>query len=151
MWLDEETFKCIVAHAPLVSIDLIVENGEGKILVGRRKNPPAKGFLFVPGGRIFKNETIEEAFRRITFQELGKEIDAASANFWGVYEHFYKDSFFGDEFSTHYVVLAYKLKVTDSLPLLNSQHSEYLWLRIEELLNRKDVHVYAKAYFRRGQ
>lgn len=149
MWLDEEIFKCVVVHAPLVAIDLIVENKEGKILLGRRKNPPAKGYLFVPGGRIFKGETLKEAFKRITSQEIGKEIDIALADFLGVFEHFYEESFFGDDISTHYIVLAYKLQICDKLSLPFTQHTEYLWLSIDELLNRKDVHFYTKNYFRR--
>jgi colanic acid biosynthesis protein WcaH len=151
MWLDEETFKCVVAHTPLVAIDLIVENKKGKILVGRRKNSPAKGYFFVPGGRIFKNETIKEAFKRITFQEIGKEIDIALATFLGVFEHFYEESFFGDEISTHYIVLAYKLQIFDDLSLPFIQHIEYLWLTIDELLNREDVHFYTKNYFKGEQ
>jgi colanic acid biosynthesis protein WcaH len=31
MWLDEKIFRCVVAHAPLVAIDLIVEDKEGNI------------------------------------------------------------------------------------------------------------------------
>jgi len=147
MWLEDDTFKCVVANTPLISIDLIVENEEGKVLLGRRKNRPAKGFLFVPGGRIFKNETIKEAFKRITFQELGKEINIVAARFLGVFEHFYDDSVFGEEISTHYVVLAHKLNITDKLSLPKLQHSEYLWLSIDELLNREDVHDYTKVYF----
>ena len=54
----------VIKHTPLVSIDLIVRNGKDQILVGLRTNEPAKGFWFVPGGRILKNERITEAFKR---------------------------------------------------------------------------------------
>ncbi len=146
-WLDEETFKCVVEHTPLVSIDLIVENKNGEILLGRRKNRPARNFLFVPGGRILKGETISEAFKRITFSELGKEILISSAKFMGIYEHFYDDSFFGSDITTHYVVLAYKLVNVANLNLPKLQHTEYLWLSTENILDREDVHPYTKAYF----
>jgi len=148
-WLSEEIFKCVVEHVTLVSIDLIVENKNSEILLGRRKNRPAKDFLFVPGGRILKGETISEAFRRITLSELGKEISISSAKFIGVFEHFYDDSFFGNDVSTHYVVLAYKISNVDNLDLPRSQHTEYLWLSAEGILNREDVHFYTKAYLER--
>ena len=148
MWLDKETFKCVLAHTPLVSIDLIVKNQKKEVLLGRRKNPPAKGFLFVPGGRIFKNETIEKAFRRIALEEIGKEIDIISAKFLRVYEHFYEESIFGKEISTHYIVLAYEVKIDKKLKLPLIQHKEYYWLTVEELLKRKDVHFYVKNYFK---
>ncbi|WP_022846331.1 GDP-mannose mannosyl hydrolase [Desulfurobacterium sp. TC5-1] len=146
-WLDEETFKCVVEHTPLVSIDLIVENKNGEILLGKRKNRPAKNFLFVPGGRILKGETILEAFNRITLSELGKMIPISAAEFIGVFEHFYDDSFFGSDITTHYVVLAYKLVNIYDLNLPKLQHAEYLWLSSESILGREDVHPYTKAYF----
>ena len=149
MWLNEETFKCVVKHAPLVSIDLIVENEKGEILLGRRKNRPAKNLLFVPGGRILKGETISEAFNRITLSELGKKISVSAARFIGVFEHFYDDSFFGNNVSTHYIVLAYKIiNISSNLDLPKSQHIEYLWLSTESILGREDVHPYAKDYFK---
>ena len=147
VWLDEEKFKCVIKYAPLVSIDLIVKNRDGKVLLGRRKNRPAKDFLFVPGGRILKGETIVEAFKRITLTELGREVSFSVAEFMGVFEHFYEDSFFGIDITTHYVVLAYKLMDLDNLKLSDSQHTEYIWLSTKEILGREDVHQYTKAYF----
>ena len=35
----------------MITIDLCITNNE-KILLGKRNNPPAKNFYFVPGGRI---------------------------------------------------------------------------------------------------
>lgn len=65
---------------PLVAIDLIVRSEE-KVLLGRRTNEPAKGFFFVPGGRIFKGETARTAFQRITLAELGFErVEARGQN-----------------------------------------------------------------------
>lgn len=58
MWLSGDTFRMVVASAPLVSIDLVVENSAGELLLGERLNRPAQGFWFVPGGRVQKNETL---------------------------------------------------------------------------------------------
>jgi len=80
-WTEPEVFECIIKNTPLISIDLIVKNKEGKILLGKRKNRPAKGYYFVPGGRIFKNETIEQAFKNISKHELGLDLDIESAKF----------------------------------------------------------------------
>ncbi|MBJ6922853.1 GDP-mannose mannosyl hydrolase, partial [Vibrio cholerae] len=46
--LDELTFKTVVASTPLVSMDLIVRNRYGQVLLGLRTNRPAQGFWFVP-------------------------------------------------------------------------------------------------------
>lgn len=42
MWLPDETFKSIIQHTPLISIDLIVRNEAGEVLLGKRVNAPAK-------------------------------------------------------------------------------------------------------------
>jgi colanic acid biosynthesis protein WcaH len=149
MFLDEDTFAGIVRNTPLISIDLIVQNNHGKILVGKRINRPAKGFWFVPGGRIQKDEKIDYAFERICLSEIGKAYHIKNAKFIGVYQHFYENNFSKKIFSTHYIVLGYKLKIGDDyLPLSNLQHSAYQWIYVSKLLNKKNVHMNTKAYFK---
>ncbi len=146
-WTEPDIFKCIVKNTPLISIDLIIRNKEGKVLLGLRKNKPAKGYYFVPGGRIFKNETIEEAFKNISENELGLKLNISDANFLGVYQHFYEDNFFDESFGTHYVVLAYEVEIPEIPKLPEEQHSDYLWLLPDEILKRDDIHQYTKNYF----
>ncbi|WP_081193744.1 NUDIX domain-containing protein [Halomonas sp. BC1] len=89
-WLDESAFRTVVDATPLVSIDLIVKDAQGRVLLGQRVNRPACHYWFVPGGRIQKNEPLGEAFRRLTLTELGCEYERAQAQFQGVYEHLYR-------------------------------------------------------------
>jgi 8-oxo-dGTP pyrophosphatase MutT (NUDIX family) len=77
--LNEEEFGRIVRCAPLVSIDLIIRDPERKVLLGLRNHEPAKGYYFVPGGRIRKGELLEEAFSRILAAETGCRADFESA------------------------------------------------------------------------
>ena len=146
MFLDKETFASVIKNTPLISIDLIVLNGEGKILLGKRVNEPAKAYWFVPGGRVFKDETLDDAFTRTTQTELGIEVQRKDAKFHGTYEHFYKNNVFDDTFSTHYIVLAHEIKI-DAEFMLNNQHEEYKWFSKEELLKSETVHQYTKDYF----
>jgi colanic acid biosynthesis protein WcaH len=148
-WLAAEDFDTVVRLTPLVAIDLVVRSPEGRILVGRRVNEPAKGSLFAPGGRISKNETLAAAFRRISLAELGVEKRIQAARFLGVYEHFYAtNSHEVAGFGTHYVVLAYRLAATpEDLSLPKDQHGEFAWLTEPELLSSPEVHKNTKAYF----
>ena len=146
--LDEQTFKLVVASTPLVSIDLIIRNSKGQILLGQRTNRPAQGFWFVPGGRICKDETFELAFQRLTEIELGEEYCLKQAQFLGTYQHFYIDNFSDDDFSTHYVVLGYELELNIELTSLpDEQHNNYQWWEVENLLASEQVHINTKAYF----
>ncbi len=146
MFLDKETFSTIIANAPLISIDLIIKNSEDKILLGKRVNKPAKNSWFVPGGRVFKDEKIDDAFKRITQNEIGVEYNIKSASFKGIYQHFYDDNVFGDDFSTHYIVLGFELRITNT-PMTNNQHENYRWFKEEELMKSDDVYFFVKDYF----
>lgn len=144
-----EAFRTVVELTPLVSLDFVVRDRAGRVLLGYRRNRPAQGSWFVPGGRLGKNETRQEAFARLTRFELGLELDIGGARFIGVFEHLYADNFSGDpHFGTHYVVLAYAIEA-DPVELRlpgDDQHSGYIWLSEEEILSRDDVHAYTKAY-----
>ncbi|MFO7656459.1 MAG: GDP-mannose mannosyl hydrolase [Bacteroidales bacterium] len=148
--LDYLTFETVVKSTPLISIDLIVYNTEHKILLGLRVNSPARDTWFVPGGRINKNETVAQAFSRITAAELGKEYHISDGQFLGVYEHIYpKENFTGsDTFGTHYIVLGFRIDLTYDLTNIPPlQHKNYKWAEVEEILNDNDVHHNVKNYF----
>ena len=146
--LSTSDFKQIIKNTPLISIDLIIENSKGEILLGKRLNAPAKGYWFVPGGRIFKDERMDNAFRRTTKNEIGIELERKEVEFIGVYEHFYDNNVFNEEFSTHYIVLAHQFKIDEKKIKLNNQHETYKWFKIDELLLDRNVHKYTKEYFK---
>ncbi len=58
----DEDYLYVIEYAPLVSIDLIVRSRKNDLLMGLRRNRPAQGCWFVPGGAIKKNETVHMAF-----------------------------------------------------------------------------------------
>ncbi|MHC4758994.1 MAG: GDP-mannose mannosyl hydrolase [Planctomycetota bacterium] len=145
-----EEFERIVELTPLVSIDLLLRNSEGEYLLGYRKNETAKGSWFDPGGRIKKDERLSEAFKRITADELGTELDFGDAELVGVYEHIYDTNFAEKEgFGTHYVVIAYEVPVSievEGLPM--DQHSEWRYFSVEDILKDANVHENMKNYFK---
>ncbi|HWQ46913.1 MAG TPA: GDP-mannose mannosyl hydrolase, partial [Longilinea sp.] len=147
--LEKDEFLTVIRLAPLVAIDLLIENDKNQILVALRRNPPAKGWWFVPGGRIYKNERIPEAFQRITLAEVGVSLRIEQTVFHGVFDHIYADNFAGvPGFGTHYVNLAYRVKFTPDLEKLpETQHSDYRWMDVETLLVSPEVHANMKAYF----
>lgn len=150
MFLDKATFTTVIDSTPLVSIDLVVINEHGQTLLGERLNRPAQGYWFVPGGRILKNESLKIAFKRLTLDELGYELNIEDAELLGPYDHFYDDSVFGDQIKTHYVAIAYIVRVSvkqlSNLPI-NEQHGCYKWFDMDALSNNEQVHIHTKWYF----
>ncbi len=113
MFLEQKTFETVIDSTPLVSIDLVVLNENNEALLGQRLNRPAEGFWFVPGGRILKNESLANAFKRLTLNELGIELELSIAELLGPYDHFYDDCVFNEKIKTHYVAIAYVLRLTN--------------------------------------
>ena len=148
MFLSQEDFATVVRSTPLISIDLIVENERGEFLLGQRTNRPAQGYWFVPGGRVQKDETLENAFARLTQAELGLRLPMTAGQFYGVWQHFYDDNFSGEDFSTHYIVLGFRLRVSENdLQLPNVQHDAYRWMAATQILVSDHVHDNSRAYF----
>ena len=149
MFLEKELFSSIIENTPLISIDLIIKDNKGNVLLGKRVNKPALSSWFVPGGRIFKDESIDDAFRRTTKTEIGKTFEIKDATFKGVYQHFYDDNVFNDKFSTHYIVLGFELIIKEDLSLDTVQHEKYKWFTQNELLESEEVYKYVKDYFKK--
>ncbi len=150
-FLPREVFLQVITHAPLVSMDLLATDSEGRTLVGRRVNPPAAETWFAPGGRVRKGETLDAAFLRLTKAELGVALPRSAGRLIGVFEHFYDDSPLttaGQGPSTHYVVLAYHLPLPDptSRPLPDDQHGNWRWLAADDTAGWAEVHRYTLAY-----
>jgi colanic acid biosynthesis protein WcaH len=149
--LPEADFLDAVRLTPLVCIDLIVNDGNRRVLLGLRRNAPAIDTWFVPGGRIRKGETLDGAFRRVVHEELGiASAERSSSRLFGVFEHHYEDNFAGAPgISTHCIVLAYSITIGSSAPIGRfDQHSDYAWAPPAEMFARNDVHEHTKAYFR---
>ena len=147
MRLDDETFLRVIEATPLVSIDLIIRNAQGQVLLGKRVNRPAQGFWFVPGGRIRKNERVHQALQRISKEECGFVVDNPALI--GVFDHIYHDNFAGREgINTQYVVIAYSWRAGPDVRFApDSQHSELKWWTVEAVVGSSEVHPNTKAYF----
>ena len=150
MKLDKKHVLEIIEATPLVSIDLVIRNPSNKVLLGKRNNRPAMGYWFVPGGRIIKNETINQALKRISEVELGQDLSTKAPSLLGAYDYIYEDNFLNvKEINTHYVVLAFVIALQQEIEVKSDeQHTELKWWEIDKLLQDQTVHQNTKVYFR---
>ena len=150
MKIPDEKWRDIVKNNPIFAIDIIIFRKNYGILMGKRLNEPAKGKLFVPGGRVFKNETREQAFERISKSETGLEIKFENSLQGGIFEHFYENSKWSNEkLSTHYIVETRIVKInfeTENFLKLDNQHSEFFWID-KKSINSPLIHEYCYPYF----
>lgn len=150
-FLDKDEFSRAISMLPLISIDFCIIY-EGKILLGKRNNEPAKNFFFTPGGRIRKNERFEDALKRISVDELNFDIsNKVGKRLMGIWDHFYDQSAYDKNISTHYVNLPHLFflnkKEFQDLDLKSGesdQHSRWIWLELDNALVDDKVHKYIK-------
>ena len=149
MTREEKHILDIIKATPLVSVDLIITNSVHEVLLGKRVNRPARNYWFVPGGRIRKNETIEQAIARVSKVEVGRDLSCSVKRLLGVYEHIYWDNFLNAAgINTHYVVLAFLIGLQQEIEFMpDKQHSSLQWWEVDKLLKDPNVHQNTKAYF----
>ena len=59
---------------PLVAVDALIRYSSDSIILIKRKNPPFKGILALPGGFVDVGETVEEACIREAFEETNIHV-----------------------------------------------------------------------------
>ena len=126
MRVDKDKWRVIVENVPIVSVDLVVTDPrESRFVLGLRNSNVAKDTWFVPGGRIYKNESLRDAVDRVAEEEAGVEVDVVRE--LGTYQHFYDESDIGTDSGKHYVANAYLVYTENSSLESDSQHSELKW------------------------
>lgn len=147
--LSREKYYDIISQTTLTAVDLILYYN-GKILLGYRKNQPAKNYWFTPGNRTGKMETLQQGFERLVQTELGldkKIVPFEKAKLAGVYDHIYNNNFKDDAFGTHYVVTCFLYKLDKKVIISGDrQHAGLKWFSLEEVKEKKDIHKYVKNY-----
>lgn len=69
-WISESLYHQILDNIPIACVDIaIVFNG--KILLVKRKDSPAKGEWWLPGGRVQKGEKMQDTAKRKAKEEVG--------------------------------------------------------------------------------
>jgi len=105
---------------PQVTTDIIVVRGRSFLLVRRSsKNSTGRGLWATVGGRVRKNETLEEAAIRILNRETGITADESRLDLVGVSQYFDKQ--------VHCVSIVFKTKVPSKSVALDETSSEFGW------------------------
>ena len=93
---------------PAITVDAVVFDPEGKLLLIRRKNPPYQGQYALPGGFVEVGETTEQAVARELLEETG--LVAEMVKLIGVYSDPHRDP------RQHVISIAYLVGVSHYNP-----------------------------------
>lgn len=145
----DDDWRRIVEHVPLVSVDLLVRDGDGVVL-GKRTNEPAKGEWFVPGGTVLKGERLEAAVHRVAREELGVDVEIEER--LGTYEHFYDASEVPGVDSKHYLATAFVVTPVDGesgrRPWEENAAHDDQHAGFRTVAGDEELHPYVRRYLR---
>jgi ADP-ribose pyrophosphatase YjhB (NUDIX family) len=112
-----------VAERPEVCVGAIVID-DGRLLLVRRGHGPAAGEWSVPGGRVERDELLEEAVVRELAEET--DIEGVCGDLVGVVERF-------DE-GEHFVILDYEVRLLEAAePRAGDDAAEARWVPLPDV------------------
>jgi 8-oxo-dGTP diphosphatase len=93
---------------PKLTVDAVVFDSAGRLLLIKRKSPPFQGCYALPGGFVEYGETVEEAAHRELKEETG--VTAKTQHLVGIYSQSNRDP------RGHVVSVAFLMKVRSAKP-----------------------------------
>jgi len=134
-WIPDDEYKKILENMPICCVDLVVRRNN-KVLLVFRANEPAKDKWWLPGGRVYKRETLEQAAARKVLEEAGLQVRVVRKI--GAYETIFDKGPFDDlKTGVHNINVCFVVEPVDDRNVrLDKTSSRYRWIdRIEEDLD----------------
>jgi 8-oxo-dGTP diphosphatase len=119
--------KRLYPDQPVVGVGAIILS-EGKMLLEKRGNEPARGQWTIPGGVVEVGESLEDAVRRETREETGLEVEEAALIDVVDQVHFDK----AGKIEYHYVIIDYTVKAKGE-PKAASDADQLKWVPLGEV------------------
>lgn len=118
-------YRKILENVPIGCVDITIV-ADGAVLLVKRKDPPAKGKWWVPGGRVLKGEMMRDTALRKAREEVGIECHAGPIIHTA--ETIFQDGPHG--IPVHSINACFFLYPVDSnfKPALDSHHSDFRWV-----------------------
>jgi len=123
--IEPKLYDKIKKSMPLPCVDLLITH-KNNLLLMLRNNEPGKDLWFTPGGRIYKNESLEEAVKRILSEETG--LQPINITQISTMSHMWP--------TAHTVTTYYKVEVNSDKVKPDKQHRDCRWInRMEDGLH----------------
>lgn len=135
-WIEDKYYEIVLKKMPIPTVDAVVVH-EGRFLLLKRNNPPVKNEWWLPGGRVRKGESLEEAIKREVLEETGLKCKIIRQI--GVINQIFPEC--------HTISICYLVEPENIDVKLDSEHSDYRWVtRIP-----KDSHPYLKEMIEKAE
>jgi len=123
----EELYEQILENMPILCVDIIVLH-KGKVLLIQRGEEPKKNSWWLVGGRVYKNESFEEAVKRKVLEEIGLKVEVVRKI--GLYDYrFNKSRFPNLKTGLHTPTLVYIVEPIEEVNIkLDGTSINYRWI-----------------------
>jgi len=118
----------IYPDRPYVAVSAAVIR-DGRVLLVRRAQPPARGLFTLPGGAVEVGETLFQAVEREIREETGLTVEPVALA--GHREVITRDA--ENRVERHFVILAHAARWVAGEPTLNAELTEARWLASADL------------------
>ncbi len=140
-WVPETLFRKIITVVPIACVDLLVVNRERNILMVKRKNEPAIGQWWFPGGRVHYGETRIDAAERKLKEECGLAIFKMEE--FGTFDVILP---LPEGNKSHAITTVFVMHTSGKNVVIDSQSNAYKWDSFENW-SCKVLHPFIKLIF----
>lgn len=115
--IPQDKYDEIISLIPIVCVDVAIVY-DAKILLVKRRDEPAAGEWWLPGGRLYIGEALEDCAKRKAREETGLECEAGPMIYYASID-------FG---TVHSVNFCYLLSASDDRVRLDDTCLEFGWI-----------------------
>ncbi len=120
--------KKLYPDQPIVGVGAVILS-QGKLLMEKRGNEPAKGKWSIPGGVVELGERLEDAVIRETKEETGLDVEAPHL----IDVVYQVDLDEKGKVKYHFIIVDYLVKIKSGEPKADSDADELRWVALEEV------------------
>ncbi|WP_327085574.1 NUDIX domain-containing protein [Nonomuraea sp. NBC_01738] len=136
--LSEPVYAQALDHLVQANVDVIVHTGDGRILLGYRKDLPLRDMFWVFGGRMKVGETMAAAGARALARELGLDADRGRLRFADIYNVMWGNRSAppeGNGFQTLLTLMTYRCteEEAECVAVADGTHQSVRWYSTAEI------------------
>jgi len=141
--IPEAEYKNIMSLMPLLCVDGVLIGPDNKFLLVKRNNEPLKGSWWVPGGRVLKGETLEDAFIRKMQEEIGIVLSRSNLECLGFFEATSMEHDRTEDGLLHSVSIVFSANIGHVDFILDDQSTDYSFF--DELPTEFKIHQFREG------
>lgn len=130
--IPDKLYQKIVQSMPIACVDLLVSDKLDRVLMLKRKKPPAKGRWWFPGGRVLYRELRIDAARRKLKEECG--LEANNIRELGTYDVIFEA--IPLNCASHGITTVFRMIVNQNDVRLDKQSTNYAWESVDNWLKQ---------------